>query len=62
MALKALDQRVASASPTPQRAANDSAVPPRAGPSSSVSEAVATPPTVYTDSSKDVGDGQSEDR
>ncbi|KAI0801088.1 eukaryotic integral membrane protein [Fomes fomentarius] len=63
MALKALDQRVASAAPTPQRAANGSAAPSRPGPS-----AAASPPASQSvsssseETSKDIADGNSETR
>ncbi|TBU49924.1 eukaryotic integral membrane protein [Dichomitus squalens] len=60
MALKALDQRVASASPTPQRASNGSAAPPRPGPST------AAPPVVSSTSndepSTDITENKSESR
>ncbi|KAI0756827.1 eukaryotic integral membrane protein [Daedaleopsis nitida] len=58
MALKALDQRVASASPAPQRPANGSAAPSRPGPSS----AAVSQPTPSEESGKDITESKSESR
>ena len=60
MALKALDQRVASASPAPQRASNGSAVPSRPGPSTAAQPAA--PATSHDESSADVADTKSDSR
>ncbi|KAI0719965.1 eukaryotic integral membrane protein [Cerioporus squamosus] len=61
MALKALDQRVASASPTPQRASNGSAAPARPGPSSSAAASVSQPAPAE-EPSKDITENGQEAR